>query len=84
MNITKVNTITYRAICIVICLFLLIGGGGMLFINHSYIKGRIGLATAIIIGLLLFNEPSLKSWTAVILTFMLSLYLIGLSGHIIW
>jgi hypothetical protein len=81
MNLTKVNTAAYRTICIVIGIFLL-GGGGIMLFDHSYVKGGIGVVTAIIIVLLFFGKPSLKSWTAVVLTFMLSLYFIGLAGHI--
>lgn len=81
MDLTKVNVVAYRTICIVICIFLL-GGGGIMLFDHSYIKGGIVVVTAIIIVLLFFSKPSLKSWTAVVLTFMLSLYFIGLAGHI--
>jgi hypothetical protein len=77
MNLAKVNIIAYRFTCIVICLFLIIGGLGMLD-SHSPVKAVIGFATAIIIGFLAFRKPSPVLWVSVVFILVFAMFFVGL------
>jgi hypothetical protein len=77
MNLAKVNVIAYRFTCIVICLFLVIGGLGMLD-NHYPVKATIGFVTAIIIGFLAFRKPSPVLWGSVVFILLFAMFFVGL------
>jgi hypothetical protein len=58
MNTAKINIIVYRVVRSIICVFLLLGGIGML-LKASYLKGGIGVIGAIIIAWRLFKSLSM-------------------------
>lgn len=81
MNLSLIHLVLYRTIGIIICLFLLLGALGMVC-NQFYLKGIIGILAAIIIGFSLRNAPSIKSWTQVLIFFLIALYIVGISDKL--
>ncbi|HEY4328008.1 MAG TPA: hypothetical protein VGN20_28750 [Mucilaginibacter sp.] len=76
MNLSNVNTQSFRTICTLISAFLLFGSWGM-FEKHLYIKAATGASAALIIIWLAFKPASGKHWALVICVLLLAMYIVG-------
>jgi hypothetical protein len=80
MDFEKFNTIAYRIVCILICLFLIIGGIGAC-INHQYIKGVVGFVVTPIVIFIGTRQASLTNWVILVTIFLVTMYFVGAIGN---
>jgi chromate transport protein ChrA len=79
MNLAKLNTIAYRLVAVVICLFLAIGSWGI-YENHFYNRAYVGMVAAVIIAVCAFQAPSVKWWVIMVSVLVFAMFLVGVIG----
>jgi hypothetical protein len=80
MDFDKINNLALKITGVIIAAFLFIGGlGGC--VNHLYLKGAVGILVAPIIAYLGFRPASFKSWGLLIVTFFITMYIVGTIGN---
>lgn len=80
MNPDKLNTLAFRVVGVIICVFLLIGGVGAC-INHQYMKGVVGFLALPIIIFIGLKPASLKTWGLMVLVFIVTMLFVGTIGN---
>ena len=76
----KLNTLAFRIVCVLICVFLIIGSAGAC-INHQYMKGAVGLIVTPIIIFIGYKPASLKTWGLMVAIFFVTMYFVGAIGN---
>ena len=76
MNLSKLNTIAYRFVAVVICLFLAVGSWAI-YENHFYNRAYVGMVAAVIIAVCAFQTPSVKWWIIIIGVLVFAMFLVG-------
>ena len=64
MNFTRVNIITYKAVCIICCITTTALGLKILY-NGLFVKGALSMVAAAIFSLLMFQRPYFRAWLQV-------------------
>ena len=76
MNLTRINSICYKAVCLVSCITAIAFGIQILF-DHLLVKGFFGLVSAAIFALLLFQRPSIRTSFQVIAVIVVTAVIIS-------
>ncbi len=76
MNLSKINTIAYRFVAVIICLFLAVGSWGI-YENRLYNRAYVGMVAAVIIVVCAFQTPSIKWWMILLGVLGFAMFLVG-------
>ncbi|MDR3695291.1 hypothetical protein [Mucilaginibacter sp.] len=76
MNLTKINLIAYKTVCIIFCgAFFVIGL--KILSDNLYVKGMVFLLSSAIFSLMMFQKPALRTWAQVIALTIVAVMIIG-------
>jgi hypothetical protein len=76
MNWTRLNSVAFKIVAGIVCLFLVLGGFAMC-IHTLYLKGLIGIVAGAIVGVLFTRKPSLFNWIQVLTLLFVSMFIVG-------
>ncbi|HEY8783104.1 MAG TPA: hypothetical protein VIM16_15875 [Mucilaginibacter sp.] len=76
MNITRINIIAHKTICI-ICFVALFFIGVKILSDNLYVKGVFSMTCSGIFILLLLQKPSLRTWLQIVAVIVIAVMIIG-------
>jgi len=76
MNLSKINLIAYKTVCIICCAAFFIIGLKILS-DNLYIKGMLSLICSAIFSLIMFQKPAMRTWLQVIAVIVIAVMIIG-------
>ena len=76
MNWTRINSIAFKIVAGIVCLYLVLGGIAMC-LHTLYLKGLIGIVAGAIVGILFMRRPSLINWLQVLALLFIAMFIVG-------